>query len=384
MLKKSLFFIVVLLLSTTILHAQNSKFTLRGEIKGMTSGHLLFGYTDNNEQYVQKNVPVKNGKFQLEGMISEPTNMSLRLDSTVRYMDDPNLTDFWIEASDMQLEIVVGKFKEFKLSGSKTNEEEQELNRQQAPIREEMRPLTEAYKAEKDHEKAAAIRDQFEPYNERMDVITDEFIKTHPDSYLSPYLMRFRLMSLPVGQVENAYNHWTERVKNSRSGKEIAEEIKKLKQGSPGSPATMFNRKDINDKMLNLEELKGKKYILLDFWASWCIPCRKGNPHLKELYKKYAPEGFEIVCIASDDTKPQAWRKAVEEDGIGNFRHVLSGIKRTAEGYDKSEDIGEWYGIHTLPTKILIDKNGIIIGRYGGGGEPQENLDQKLIEIFGK
>ena len=159
MLKKSLFFIVVLLLSTTILHAQNNKFTLRGEIKGMTSGHLLFGYTDNNEQYVQKNVPVKNGKFQLEGMISEPTNMSLRLDSTVRYMDDPNLTDFWIEASDMQLEIVVGKFKEFKLSGSKTNEEEQELNRQQAPIREEMRPLTEAYKAEKDHEKAAAIRD---------------------------------------------------------------------------------------------------------------------------------------------------------------------------------------------------------------------------------
>ena len=104
--------------------------------------------------------------------------------------------------------------------------------------------------------------------------------------------MRFRLMSLPVGQGENAYNNWTERVKNSRSGKEIAEEIKKLKQGSPGSPATMFNRKDINDKMLNLEELKGKKYILLDFWASWCIPCRKGNPHLKELYKKYAPEGF--------------------------------------------------------------------------------------------
>ena len=138
MLKKSLFFIVVLLLSTTILHAQNNKFTLRGEIKGMTSGHLLFGYTDNNEQYVQKNVPVKNGKFQLEGTISEPTNMSLRLDSTVRYMDDPNLTDFWIEASDMQLEIVVGKFKEFKLSGSKTNEEEQELNRQQAPIRENL------------------------------------------------------------------------------------------------------------------------------------------------------------------------------------------------------------------------------------------------------
>ena len=79
-----------------------------------------------------------------------------------------------------------------------------------------------------------------------MEVITDEFIRTHTDSYLSPYLIRLRLMSLPVDQVESAYNHWTERVKNSRSGKEIAEEIKKLKQGSPGSPAIMFIRKDIN------------------------------------------------------------------------------------------------------------------------------------------
>ncbi len=382
--KKSLFFIVVLLLGTTILHAQNKKFTLCGEIDGMTSGYLYFGYMDNNEHYVQKTIPVENGTFKLEGIISEPTNMSLRLDSTIRNMDDPNLTDFWIEATNMQLKITVGKFKEFKLTGSKTNDEEQELNNLQAPIRKEMQPLLDAYQAEKDHEKAAAIREKFEPYNERMDVITDEFIRTHSDSYLSPYLMRFRLMSLPVDEVEASYNRWTERIKNSRSGKEIAEEIQKLKQGSPGSPATMFNRKDINNKMFNLEELKGKKYILLDFWASWCVPCRKGNPHLKDLYKKYASQGFEIVCIASDDTNPKAWQKAVEEDGIGNFHHVLSGIKRTAEGYDKSEDIGEWYGIHTLPTKILIDKNGIIIGRYGGGGEPQENLDQKLIEIFGK
>lgn len=72
--KKSLFFIVVLLLGTTILHAQNKKFTLCGEIDGMTSGYLYFGYMDNNEHYVQKTIPVENGTFKLEGIISEPTN----------------------------------------------------------------------------------------------------------------------------------------------------------------------------------------------------------------------------------------------------------------------------------------------------------------------
>ena len=379
---KSTFFIIALALSATILHAQ--KFTLRGEIKGMTSGSLFFGYTGNNEEYIKKTIPVEHGKFKLEGTISEPTNVFLCLDSTINRMDDPNFTDFWIEATDMHLKVTLGAFKEFKLSGSKTNDEEQELNRLKAPIEKEMQPISDAYQAEKDHVKAAAIREQFEPYYDRMNVLTDEFIKTHPDSYLSPWLMLFRLSSLPVEQVEAIYNNWTDRVKASRTGKEIAEEITKLKQGSPGSPAIMFKRKDINDKVFNLEELKGKKYVILDFWASWCVPCRKGNPHLKALHEKYAPLGLEVVCIASDDSSPDKWRQAVEQDGIGHFHHVLSGMKRTATGYDKSEDIGEWYGIHTLPTKILIDKNGTIIARYGGGGEPHENLDQKLIEIFGK
>lgn len=341
---KSISLIIVLTLSTIILHAQNNKFTLNGKIKGITTGNLYFGYTDNNEQYQKKTVPVINGQFKLEGMISEPTNVFLRLDSTARNMDDPNLTDFWIEANEMHLDLVVGAFKEFKLTGSKTNDEEQELNRQQAPIRKEMQPVLEAYRAEKDHEKAAAIREQFEPYNERLDVLTDEFIQTHPDSYLTPWLMLFRLSSLPVEQVEAVYNSWTDRVKGSRTGKEIAQKMAKLKQGSPGSQATLFNRKDINGNMLNLEEFKGKKYMLLDFWASWCVPCRKGNPHLKALYEKYASQGLEVVCIASDDSNPDKWRQAVEQDGIGHFHHVLSGMKRTATGYDRSEAIGEWYG----------------------------------------
>ena len=381
--KQILISIFILFLGVTTLHAQNNKFTIHGEIKGMTSGSLFFGYTDNHEKYLKKTIPVEHGKFKLEGMISEPTNVFLCLDSTINRMDDPNLTNFWIEATDMHLEITLGAFKQFKLSGSKTNDEEQELNRQQAPIREEMQPLTEAYMAEKDHEKAAAIREQFEPYNERMEVITDEFIRTHTDSYLSPYLMRFRLMSLPVDQVESAYNHWTERVKNSRSGKEIAEEIKKLKQGSPGSPAIMFSRKDINDKMFNLEELKGKKYVILDFWASWCVPCRKSNPHLKELYRKYKDQGLEVVCVSDDDPDEAKWRTAVKKDDIGMFHHVLRGLKFDGKDFDRSEDISELYGIHSLPTKILIDKEGMIIGRYGGGGESHEKMDEKLKEVFG-
>jgi thiol-disulfide isomerase/thioredoxin len=120
---------------------------------------------------------------------------------------------------------------------------------------------------------------------------------------------------------------------------------------------------------------------LLDFWASWCVPCRKGNPHLIKLYNQYKEQGFEIIGISDDDSKVEAWHKAVEQDKIGIWKHVLRGmdIEKKMKGQSNPGDISEKYNISTLPTKILIDKNGKIIGRYGS---EEEDLDKKLAELM--
>ena len=124
--------------------------------------------------------------------------------------------------------------------------------------------------------------------------------------------------------------------------------------------------------------------VLLDFWASWCKPCRASNPHVKALYEKYRKKGFDVVYIASDDSNPNAALKAIEQDGIKKYHHLLSGLKQLKDangkpmGYDKSEDIGEKYAIHFLPTKYLIDREGKIIGQVD-----DKTLDAKLKEIFG-
>ena len=158
-------------------------------------------------------------------------------------------------------------------------------------------------------------------------------------------------------------------MKNSRSGKEIAEEIKKLKQGSPGSPATMFNRKDINDKMLNLEELKGKKYILLDFWASWCPPCRREMPNLVEVYKQYKAKGFEIVGV-SLDSKQDAWEKGIKDLNI--TWPQLSDL----QGWKNSG--AALYYVNSIPHTILVDKDGTIVAKNLHG----EEIAAKVAELL--
>jgi thiol-disulfide isomerase/thioredoxin len=229
-------------------------------------------------------------------------------------------------------------------------------------------------------EQADAVRSKFTPFNERMDKIDYEFFKAHPTSPVTAYMLRFHVSELPLDTLEMYYNNFGSALQQSKMGKEIDSEIAKLRSGSPGSMAKNFSTSDINGNKLSLSDYKGK-YVLLDFWASWCVPCRKGNPHLKTLYAKYKARGIEFIGIADDDRAEEAWKKAVEKDGIGIWKHVRRGLKYENGNFDRSTDISENFGIHTLPTKILIDPNGKIVGRYS---EEEKPLDDKLREIFGE
>lgn len=137
----------------------------------------------------------------------------------------------------------------------------------------------------------------------------------------------------------------------------------------------------------SLSQLKGK-VVLLDFWASWCVPCRKSNPHVRALYDKYHSLGFDVVYVADDDSSPDKWRKAVEKDlltGEG-YHHVLRGLKvdrskGSVERYDHTSDISDKYAIHFLPTKYLIDKQGNIICKVDE--ENEGKLDEMIEKAIG-
>jgi thiol-disulfide isomerase/thioredoxin len=233
-------------------------------------------------------------------------------------------------------------------------------------------------------ELSAAVHDKFGPYHERIRKIDSAFVVTHPDSYVSARQMIFMVSSLPVDSSEKIYNSFTERVRASKYGKEISKDIKQLRAGSPGSPAQDFATTDMNGNKLRLSSFKGKTVVILDFWASWCVPCRHGNPHMRELYTKYHEKGLDIIGVSDDDDKPENWKKAVQKDSIGIWHHVLRGLDwdKIKKGIKNEADISDKFGIHSLPTKILIDRNGKIIGRYGEGAHSDEDLDKKLASLF--
>ena len=355
-------------------------------------------YSGKGGKGVADSAIVKNGRFAFKGSISEPSEVYFMGNIKSQSVDDPNSTSFFIEPGEMAITLKAGDFKNAKITGSIAQDESAELQKECATIYKAMEPLNKAYtkinedymaamKSKKPqafidslHEKAAAMHDEFGPYQEQIAVVNFRFFHSHPNSYVTASMLRYYTGSLPVDSLVMYYNNMNSQLQQSYYGKSLAREIERLKSGAPGAIAKNFTTNDINGNKLSLADFKGK-YVLLDFWASWCIPCRQSNPHLKELYAKYHDKGFDIIGVSDDDTKPDDWKKAVAKDGINIWHHVLRGLDWDKIKNDElnDNDISEKFGIHSLPTKILIDKDGVIIGRYDQGSDDERDAMDKLI-----
>lgn len=382
--------------------AQSKPFVIDGSFKGEHNGYVYLSYATGERDYRTDSSRVKNGKFSFKGELPYPVSASVATEKTRSWTGKEDVAQVFIEPGNMKLSLVKGNIKAAKLSGSASHLEYEELENINAPIRAEVKPFSEAYdkrnqeymaavKAKKDEavlqqlkDKATEAKDKLDPYYEKMRSNTMSWMKAHPESWVTAYTMRFYVSSMKLEEGEALYAKMPSGIQQSSYGQALKKELEGLRMGSPGSTAHVFTKTDINGQQLSLSDYKGK-YVLVDFWASWCVPCRKGNPHLLSLYAKYKDKGFEIIGVSDDDSNHEAWKKAVAKDGIGVWKHVLRGLdmNKRMKGEPNPADLSDYYGIHSLPTKILINPEGVIVGRYGGGGEDDEAMDKKLKEIFG-
>lgn len=170
-------------------------------------------------------------------------------------------------------------------------------------------------------------------------------------------------------------------LKESIYGDQLKDVIRRKKIRLPANRAADFSTVTNTNQTISLSDFKGR-YVLLDFWAHWCVPCRKSSPDLIKLFNKYHDKGLEIIGVADDDFEQLEWRKAIENDKIGIWYNVLRGLKKNKlEEIDKTESLNDIYNVHALPTRILIDHSGMIIGTYEGT-DADEKLQKKLSKLF--
>ena len=378
-------------------------FVLKGMLANKTAtGYMRLYYAGEDGKSLQDSIRVSNGIFEFHGSIPGPT--MAYLSGPGRTADEGHSLSLFLEPGVMTISLPADNYRTAEVTGSKTQAEYEELDKSKAPIRREMEPLSREYekagevlraamKAKKSDAvidtlryRAAAIHDRFDPYFARMAQMDYQFFAGHPQSYVTATELRFYVNSLSLDSLKLFYDRLGAIVQQSPAGKGIREEIEKLQAGSPGSMAKDFTATELNGSKLSLSSLRGK-YVLIDFWASWCVPCRKSMPHVKELYGMYRDKGFDVIGVSDDDRDSTAWKKAMTKDGTDVWHNVLRGLDwdkiRKHEPNDK--DISEKFGIHSLPTKILIDKDGKIIGRYDKGtDEEAAALDKLLAGVFGQ
>lgn len=207
-------------------------------------------------------------------------------------------------------------------------------------------------------------------YRDQLKKAMNECFTSHPDVEAAAFMYYIFNRETPLEQYEEDFNKFTPHVQNSFLGTNAREEILARKATKAGTGAPKFTLKDREGNPVELESLHGK-YVLLDFWASWCKPCRASMPGLKELYCQYHEKGFEILGI-SIDTDAEAWKRAVEDDQTP-WIHVID----EAEAKGKSSRVAQMYGVHAVPTFFLLDKEGNIIDKVDHDSLA-ERLDQLL------
>lgn len=163
---------------------------------------------------------------------------------------------------------------------------------------------------------------------------------------------------------------YIEEYKDSQNAENLKVQVKNAKSFVIGAEAPNFAMNDLDGNEVNLTDFRGK-VLLVDFWASWCGPCRKENPHVVKLYEKYAKMGFEVLGVSLDKTKSR-WEQAIAKDGL-TWTHV-SDLK----GW--GNEAAKMYSVKSIPHTMLLDAEGKIIARNLRGAE----LDLRLKKIFGK
>lgn len=357
--RKLLLSIVAASMTLAACNAQ-SGYKVTGTVEGMPDGKAIIATVNGSSLDTLAKADVKNGSFEFTGNVSEPTGayiMVIGQRGAIPFMlENANIT---VNAGQAGLTVTGSE-------GQKIYDQFMAIN---TTTQQEAMKLQQEYQAANgDQAKMQAVQEAYAKLMTDAQAKETELIKANPDSYVSTFVIVSGMGQMEYEQLKERYNLLGEKAKASAQGKAIAAQIAKLESTAIGQIAPNFTITTPEGESISLYDIKGK-VKLIDFWASWCGPCRSENPHVVEIYKEYHPKGLEIFGVSLDNNK-EAWVKAIADDGLV-WKHG-SDLK----GWQSAP--AQLYSVSGIPHTVLLDENNKIIAKNLRGDE----LKQKIAELL--
>lgn len=343
--------------------AQKNEFILKGKIGKLEKPAIAWLYYESDDKYVLDSAFFKNGQILFKGKITKPVKGTLIIDDKAAGMQKAgHRFTCYIEPGMIQVKSD-DSVKRIQLSGTKLNNDLELLKQQLKPTEDKM----------------ALVPNDSVHYNEKNTLrqkrqeVLQQFIKDHSESWVSfDALKEYGGIQPDPDKVEPVYNYLSTSLKVDKTVKEYYNRLQDLRKIAIGKMAPDFTQTDTAGNNVSLHDFRGR-YVLIDFWASWCKPCRRENPAVVRAFNEFKDKGFTIVSVSLDAPgAKEKWLKAIHDDGLTGWTHV-------SDLNFWSNAVAQLYSIQSIPMNFLLDKEGRIIAR-GLRGEELANKLQQVVQ----
>jgi len=342
-------------------------YVLNGNVSGFSETKVLLQQRVEGEFVTVDSAVVTNGAFTLKGKVDAPEMFYIKF-AEKKYFP------LFVENTTIELKGNMDSLDNLKVTGSPLNEINDKYNAELAAAYAKYDILTakeQEAAQKKDDAALEAIKNEYKAIDDEVRAIKMKYFNENVKNVFSAYLLLRDLgYEIELKEMQDLVAKFDTTIAKHKYTTKIVERIDVLKKVDIGQIAPDFSQNDPSGKPIALSSFKGK-YVLIDFWASWCRPCRAENPNNVAMYKKYNKKGFEIFGVSLDNNK-ENWEKAIKDDGL-TWAHVSD-----VQGWKNA--VAKIYGVNSIPHTVLLDKEGKIIAKNLRG----DDLKAKLEELFGK
>lgn len=348
-------------------------YTINGTVQGFEDGTKVYINEQGETGFVKiDSTEIKGGTFVLKGTADEPDLKFIELGNTQEF-----IVPFILENGEIKLSFDKTKPEDSKVTGSKNNDYLAAYNTEAFKVQKEAQTFQEQnnekmMQAQQTQDIATiqALMDEYNKITEKIKKQNIDYVSTNKDAYISIILLEQLSASQAITsqELKTYFDALAPELKTTKKGKELADKLANLEKVAIGKIAPDFSAPNVDGKMVSLKESLGKVTII-DFWASWCAPCRQENPNVVALYNKYKDQGLAIVGV-SLDKDAEAWKKAIVDDNLAWTQ--VSNVKFW------QDPIAQEYQVTSIPATFILDSTGKIVAKDLRG----EELEAKVAELL--